>query len=304
MATATARACYKTTLMKREKTFKYLSFTLFAIITVVLMAATVMEKLHGTAYAIENIYCADWMIALWGTGTLSAIVYLLQRKLHRQPATLCLHIAFAVILAGALVTHTTGKQGQLHLRVGEYSNLYALPDGETEKLPFSISLHGFEVIRYAGTEAPMDYVSDIVIYDSKRTEGTISMNNIFRYRGYRLYQAGYDSDGKGTFLTVSYDPWGIGTTYTGYAILLIAMLLFFTQPDSRFRTALRKGKSVAMVLLMLLATTTANAQQAAPAVPCSPYGLHRTAGTVSCLSQGMSLPAGGCCLCCHIAPRR
>lgn len=265
MATATARACYKTTLMKREKTFKYLSFTIFAIITVVLMAATVMEKLHGTAYAIEYIYCADWMIALWGTGTLSAIVYLLQRKLHRQPATLCLHIAFAVILAGALVTHTTGKQGQLHLRVGEYSNLYALPDGETEKLPFSISLHGFEVIRYAGTEAPMDYVSDIVIYDSKRTEGTISMNNIFRYRGYRLYQAGYDSDGKGTFLTVSYDPWGIGTTYTGYVMLLIAMLLFFTQPDSRFRTALRKGKSVAMVLLMLLATTTANARQAAPA---------------------------------------
>ena len=265
MATATARACYKTTLMKREKTFKYLSFTLFATITVMLMAATVMEKLHGTAYAIENIYCADWMIALWGTGTLSAIVFLLQRKLHRQPATLCLHIAFAVILAGALVTHTTGKQGQLHLRVGEYSNLYALPDGGTEKLPFSISLHGFEVIRYAGTEAPMDYVSDIVIYDSKRTEGTISMNNIFRYRGYRLYQAGYDSDGKGTFLTVSYDPWGIGITYTGYAILLIAMLLFFTQPDSRFRTALRKGKGVAIVLLMLLATTTANAQQAAPA---------------------------------------
>lgn len=265
MATATARACYKRTLMKREKTFKYLSFTIFAIITVILMTATVMEKLYGTTYAVENIYCADWMIALWGTGALSAIVYMLQRKLHRQPATLCLHIAFAVILAGALVTHTKGRQGQLHLRVGEYSNLYALPDGEIERLPFSISLHGFEVVRYAGTEAPMDYVSDIVIYDSKRTEGTISMNNIFRYRGYRLYQAGYDSDGKGTFLTVSYDPWGIGITYTGYVMLLIAMLLFFTQPDSRFRAVLRKGKGIAIVLLMFLATTTANAQQATPA---------------------------------------
>ena len=149
MATATARACYKKTLMKREKTFKYLSFTIIAIITVILMTATVMEKLYGTTYAVENIYCADWMIALWGTGALSAIVYMLQRKLHRQPATLCLHIAFAVILAGALVTHTKGRQGQLHLRVGEYSNLYALPDGEIERLPFSISLHGFEVVRYA-----------------------------------------------------------------------------------------------------------------------------------------------------------
>lgn len=251
--------------MKHDKLFKHLSIGLFALITAILMVATIMEKLYGTEYALGNIYRADWMIALWSVATLSAIVYILQHNLQRQPVTLCLHLAFAVILLGAFVTHTTGKQGQTHLRVGEYTNQYVLDNDSIKKFPFSISLHDFEVTRYAGTDTPMDFVSTIVIYDNERIEGTVSMNNILKHRGYRFYQSGYDNDGKGTFLTVSYDPWGIGTTYTGYVMLLIAMLLFFTQPDSRFRTALRKGKSVAMVLLMLLATTTANARQVAPA---------------------------------------
>ena len=66
--------------MRREKLFKYLSFGLFAIITAILMVATIMEKLYGTEYALENIYRAHWMIALWTVATLSAIVYILQKK--------------------------------------------------------------------------------------------------------------------------------------------------------------------------------------------------------------------------------
>ena len=246
--------------MKREKLFKHLSIGLFALITAILMVATIMEKIHGTEYALQNIYRADWMIALWGTATLSGIVYILQRKLQRQPVTLCLHLAFAVILLGAFVTHTTGRQGQMHLRVGEYSNRYLLPDSTIEKFPFSISLHGFEVTRYAGTETPMDFTSTIVIYDNERIEGTVSMNSIFKHRGYRFYQSGYDNDERGTFLAVSHDPWGIGITYAGYSLLLLSMILFFVQPDSRFRTALRKGRNIAIILLMLFVSTTSSAR--------------------------------------------
>ena len=224
------------------------------------MVATIMEKIHGTEYALQNIYCADWMIALWGTATLSAIVYILQHKLQRQPVTLCLHLAFAVILLGAFVTHTTGKQGQTHLRVGEYTNQYVLDNDSIEKFPFSISLHDFEVTRYAGTDTPMDFVSTIVIYDNERIEGTVSMNNIFKHRGYRFYQSGYDNDERGTFLAVSHDPWGIGITYAGYSLLLLSMILFFVQPDSRFRTALRKGRNIAIILLMLFVSTTSSAR--------------------------------------------
>ena len=246
--------------MKHDKLFKHLSIGLFALITAILMVATIMEKIHGTEYVLQNIYCADWMIALWGTATLSGIVYVLQRRMQRQPVTLCLHLAFAVILLGAFVTHTTGRQGQMHLRVGEYSNQYLLPDSTIEKFPFSISLHGFEVTHYAGTETPMDFTSTIVIYDNERIEGTVSMNSIFKHRGYRFYQSGYDNDERGTFLAVSHDPWGIGITYAGYSLLLLSMILFFVQPDSRFRTALRKGRNIAIILLMLFVSTTSSAR--------------------------------------------
>ena len=246
--------------MKHDKLFKHLSIGLFALITAILMVATIMEKIHGTEYALQNIYRADWMISLWSVATLSAIVYILQHKLQRQPVTLCLHLAFAVILLGAFVTHTTGKQGQTHLRVGEYTNQYVLDNDSIEKFPFSISLHDFEVTRYAGTDTPMDFVSTIVIYDNERIEGTVSMNNIFKHRGYRFYQSGYDNDERGTFLAVSHDPWGIGITYAGYSLLLLSMILFFVQPDSRFRTALRKGRNIAIILLMLFVSTTSSAR--------------------------------------------
>ncbi len=247
-------------IMKHDKLFKHLSIGLFALITAILMVATIMEKIHGTEYALQNIYRADWMIALWSVATLSAIVYILQHKLQRQPVTLCQHLAFAVILLGAFVTHTTGKQGQTHLRVGEYTNQYVLDNDSIEKFPFSISLHDFEVTRYAGTDTPMDFVSTIVIYDNERIEGTVSMNNIFKHRGYRFYQSGYDNDEKGTFLSISYDPWGIGITYAGYSLLLLSMILFFVQPGSRFRTALRKGRNIAIILLMLFVSTTSSAR--------------------------------------------
>lgn len=250
--------------MKREKLFKYLSFGLFAVITAILMVATVMEKLYGTEYALESIYCSPWMIALWTVATLCAIVYILQRKLHKQPATLCLHLSLAIILIGALVTHITGKQGQTHLRIGEYTNQYTLDDGSVKKLPFSISLNNFEVIRYAGSEAPMDFVSSIVIYDDERTAGEVSMNNIFRHRGYRFYQSGYDSDEKGTFLSISHDPWGIGITYAGYSLLLLSMLLFFVQPGCRFRAILGKGIAI---MLLTFAASTANAHEKPQTLP-------------------------------------
>jgi cytochrome c-type biogenesis protein CcsB len=246
--------------MKHDKLFKHLSIGLFALITAILMVATIMEKLYGTEYALGNIYRADWMIALWSVATLSAIVYILQHNLQRQPVTLCLHLAFAVILLGAFVTHTTGKQGQTHLRVGEYTNQYVLDNDSIKKFPFSISLHDFEVTRYAGTDTPMDFVSTIVIYDNERIEGTVSMNNILKHRGYRFYQSGYDNDEQGTFLAVSHDPWGIGITYAGYSLLLLSMILFFVQPDSRFRTALRKGRNIAIILLMLFVSTTSSAR--------------------------------------------
>jgi ABC-type transport system involved in cytochrome c biogenesis permease subunit len=40
-------------------------------------------------------------------------------------------------------------------------------------------------------------------------------------------------------LTYNYDPWGIGITYTGYGLLLLAMIAFFFQKQSYFRSLVK-----------------------------------------------------------------
>ena len=73
-----------------------------------------------------------------------------------------------------------------------------------------MSLSDFKVEYYPGSDAPKDYISTLhimpgVVHGGEGvrhgTEGisaTVSMNRIFRYGGYRFYQASYDDDGGGS----------------------------------------------------------------------------------------------------------
>lgn len=159
-----------------------------------------------------------------------------------------MHASFIVILAGAFITHTSGLQGSIHLRMDENPKQSFKTTDETEhKLPFSISLKEFRTEYYSGTTTPMDYMSTISIHDSSDTEGTVSMNRIFKHRGYRFYQSGYDADGKGSTLYVSHDPIGIAVTYTGYILLFLSMILFFFEKKSAFK----KRISAACILLSI-----------------------------------------------------
>jgi ABC-type transport system involved in cytochrome c biogenesis permease subunit len=71
-------------------------------------------------------------------------------------------------------------------------------------------------------------------------EGTVRMNKPLKYRGYRFCQSDYDSDQMGVTLSYNYDPWGIGITYTGYALFLIGMITFFFQKNTYFRALWNK----------------------------------------------------------------
>ena len=53
--------------MKRESfkdIVKFLAFGLFGVVVFVLMAATILEKIHSTELVLSKIYTAPWMIAL------------------------------------------------------------------------------------------------------------------------------------------------------------------------------------------------------------------------------------------------
>ncbi|MCI0522382.1 MAG: c-type cytochrome biogenesis protein CcsB [Bacteroidales bacterium] len=108
------------------------------------------------------------------------------------------------------------------------------------KLPFSIKLNKFKIERYPGSNSPSGFRSDVTLSDpAQDTEFgyEIYMNHILKYQGYRFYQSSYDKDERGTILSVNHDPAGMLTTYAGYFLLFLFIVLSIINRKSFFRTA-------------------------------------------------------------------
>lgn len=261
--------------MKTDRILKYISFGSAAAVIPMMAAATVIEKLLGSFKAFSVIYHNPVFIALWAITAVSGVIYLVKRGSIRKTAVFLLHIAFVMILAGALITMLTGKNGSIHLRQGQPATEWASDEGFRQPLPFTLCLQEFNIEYYSGSMAASDYSSTVLLTDADQiTTHTISMNNILKYRGYRFYQASYDEDLKGSTLQVSYDPWGVTITYTGYILLLISMIAFFFRKSSGFRTAIRNLKKQSLALLILLPAFTGTAHASStkyelPALPDS-----------------------------------
>ncbi len=244
--------------MRKEKVLKYLSFGTLALIILALMGATVLEKVKGTEVALSAVYHSPVVITLWVVCCISAIVLLVFRHV-RSISLLLIHGSFLVILAGALISFCTSSSASLSLREGE---------SDSSTLPFTVTLNAFNVEFYPGSSAPSDYQSSLSIRDGQKTfPMEVSMNHIGKYRGYRFYQSGADSDMRGTHLTVSHDPVGIAVTYTGYILLIIGLLLQLFRKGSAFRRAISRLSGVTTVLLcFLLLSPRAGARERHPSV--------------------------------------
>ncbi len=119
------------------KTLKYISFGLVAVLTAVLVAATLAEKVYGSPALSRHVYGAWWFVALWVAATLFSAFFMLRRKLYRRPFVFALHASFFLILAGAAVTWMCGKQGRLHLRADvSEASCFESTEGMAEALPF------------------------------------------------------------------------------------------------------------------------------------------------------------------------
>ncbi len=253
---------------RTHKSLKYTVFITLAVLVVALMSATVVEKVYGTDVAQQYFYTSPVMIALWMLLSVSSIAYLVCRGINNHTATFSLHISLVLILVGAFITHICGVQGRLHLRQdGESATSFTTDDGQEYNLPFSVALNEFILEYYPGTSAPMDYVSILEVTDNNEIcEGRVSMNNIFKYRNFRLYQSGYDPDGQGTILVVAYDPYGIAVTYVGYACLLLSMIFFFFAKNTAFRALLRHPL-LRKAMTLLLAVGALQVQAATQTLP-------------------------------------
>jgi len=207
-----------------------LPFILVFFLVIAIAVATVLENRFDTHYAMQHVYGAWWFTGLWALLALAGCWLIYKRKMWRQPSVFLLHLSFLVILIGALTTHITSHRGMVHLREGETCRSYWVKDKQglytlTEQTPFYLALKDFQVLYDADGITPSDYVSQVVIATKEgKEETTISMNNIGRVKGFRIYQTSFDDDLAGSVFTISFDPWGTGITYMGYILLAISMI--------------------------------------------------------------------------------
>ena len=159
-------------------------------------------------------------------------------------------------MVGAFVTHYCGIQGELSIAadgipVTEFTKKSGPGEG---KFPFPVKLEATEIDFYPGTTTPMNFRSHLII-DGEPV--SVSMNNVAEIEGWRFYQSGISPDA--SRLSISYDPWGTGITYVGYALLLTGMAGFFFQRNTLWRALLRQSRKAAMAIA-LLGVMDANAQ--------------------------------------------
>ena len=250
---------------------KKIIFILYILVLVCMAAATIVEKSQGTDYAHAHYYGAWWFILIWAVLAALGAFYIIKRKV-KCASTLALHLSFIIILAGALLTHISAKRGMLHLRIGQPTDTYMAQDEEQgmkeEKLPFSLCLQKFEAKMHDGTNAVADYSSKFTVIDGDdKSEGEVSMNNIYSHRSYRLYQSSYDEDGKGSVLAINADPYGIPVTYTGYALLFISLVWMLFDPKGGYRKLLKspllkKGALITALILSMGNIQTLHAESA------------------------------------------
>lgn len=105
------------------------------------------------------------------------------------------------------------------------------------ELPFEVKLNEFIAKKYPGTEKSYSsYESKVTVLDKEEGDFDyhIYMNNILDHRGYRFFQASFDSDEKGTILSVNHDFWGTWVTYIGYILLYIGLMAIWFDKNTRF----------------------------------------------------------------------
>ena len=237
------------------KQIRHIVSVLVIVLITVLAAGTVVEKLHGSDFALEHVYGTWWFVGLWALMAGLMITMAVKGRLWKRMAVCTLHLAILFILLGALLTMLTGQHGRMLLEPGVTTNKFYVGNADENhpvELPFALKLDRFEIETYSGSNKPKDYVSYLQIIDGEQPkDAVISMNHILKHRHYRFYQSDFDGEG-GSILDVARDPWGIAITYMGYALLFVALVALLLQRRNTPKAVTWSWLSVLVILMVAL----------------------------------------------------
>ena len=237
------------------KQLRHIVSVLIIILIAVLAAGTIVEKLYGSDFARIHVYGAWWFVALWALVAILMVYMAIKCRMWKRMAVCALHLSILFILVGALLTMLTGLHGRMKLEPNRPVSHFFIQNGEEitkEALPFSLTLDHFEIETYPDSKKPKDYISHIQVNDGNTsTETVISMNNILKHNGYRFYQSDFDDKGN-SILDVAHDPWGIGVTYVGYALLFFALAALLVERRKNMPAVTWSWLSVLVILTVAL----------------------------------------------------
>ena len=237
------------------KSIRHIVSVLVIVLIAVLAAGTIVEKLHGSEFALTHLYGTWWFVGLWALVAGLMVYMAVKCRIWKRMAVCALHAAILLILLGALLTMLTGQHGRMKLEPNRPNSHFFIQDkGEITKeaLPFCLVLDRFEIEKYPNSNKPKDYVSYLQLNDGETQQDVvISMNHILKHKHYRFYQSDYDEQGN-SVLDVARDPWGIGVTYAGYALLLVALMALLVERRKAYRAVTWSWLAVLVILMVVL----------------------------------------------------
>jgi len=226
--------------------------TLLLILAIGAAVGTFVENDFGTERAREVVYNAWWYELALFLIAMNLLFVIEKTKMYRVKARTLFHVSFVIILFGAALTRYFGFDGVMNIREGDKSNIIVIGEHKVET-PFYLALKDFTLTRYPGSRSPSEFSSAITLIDvadDVKFDTDIYMNNTLSYKGYKFFQTSYDTDEKGTKLSVNKDP-GMEVTYIGYALLFLGLILNLFDKKSRFQFLVRKIKQMPIASLLL-----------------------------------------------------
>ena len=237
------------------KQLRHIISVLIILLITVMAAGTVVEKLHGSEFALDHVYATWWFVGLWALVAALMVFMAVKCRIWKRMAVCAVHLSILLILIGALLTMLTGQHGKMKLEPNRPNNhFFVQENGDVAKvaLPFSLTLDRFEIETYPDSGKPKDYVSYLRLSDREtRKDVVISMNHILKYKHYRFYQSDYDEHGN-SVLDVARDPWGIGVTYAGYALLFAGLAGMLIERRKTMKAVTISWLTVLVVLMVVL----------------------------------------------------
>jgi cytochrome c biogenesis protein ResB len=236
-----------------DKIWRFFSSVKLTIVILLIMGfamgyGTIVETFLSNGAARITVYRTWWFDALIVLLALNLIGCTLRRAPYRphQIPWLLTHVALLLLMAGSLITHRFGVQGQMVILEGETENTFSAEEldpkkldtvlGQRYKLPFNVHAVDFKQVLYPGSGMTRLFKTHVIVTDDELpapVEHDVILNDPFAYKGYKISQSSWIDleDGRqATVLGVSYDP-GIPYLYVGGILLVLAMLgIFFAKP--------------------------------------------------------------------------